>query len=308
MKMENYYQFAKVMLKIEHSGDELFRMIDDEISYYASEKSRADCMARFVPSENPQVPEKAVRTNVLNNEIVYLKDQRMYLADKEGRYVVSMSVGQKDIRVDYREAADSLKKVLRWLMKWLIIKSAEENGLAFIHASAVNFNGKNIIFSGDSNCGKSSTLMRFVEKGATAISDDSVISDGEYIFPFTLKTRVDEDFGKRFNIDSELFDIGKYMDHKERYKGADLLVFLRIWNNSTSEIRPMEYNKALLSLIRIYRKEIPFLWSSLDNVDGTKLIFKTYGRLLENTKCVEFYAGSNEEEVREKLLAFVNDQ
>ena len=304
--MENYYRFAKVRLKIDHQNDELFRMIDDEINYYATDEGEFDCEARFNPTRKPSIPEKAIRTNVLNTEMVYLKDQTMFLAERYGRYVISMNVGKKNIKVDYKEAEDSLKNVLRWLMKWLIIKSAEENGLAFIHASAVSYNGKNIIFSGDSNCGKSSALMRLIDNGATAISDDSVISDGEYIFPFTLKTRVDEDFAKRFSIKSELFDIGKHMNHKEKYKDVHLLILLRIWNNKTSQIKPIEYNKALLNLIRIYRKEIPFLWSSLDNVDGTKLIFKTYGKLLENTRCVEFYAGSDEKEVRRTLLDFIN--
>ena len=304
--MENYYQFAKVTLRIDHENDKLFKMINDEIKYYAIDKGKSDCRAKLNPTKEPRVPEKAIRTNVLNTETIYLKDQTMFLANNNGKYVINMNVGKKNIEVDYTEAEDSLKEVLRWLMKWLVIKSAEEKGLAFIHASAVNYNGKNIIFSGDSNCGKSSALMRLIENGATAISDDSVISDGEYFFPFSLKTSVDDDFAKRFNIKSGLFDIGKYMNHKEKYKGADLLIFLRIWNNKTSEIKPMEYKKALLNLIRIYRREIPFLWSNLDNVDGTKLIFKTYGKLLENTKCVEFYAGSDEKEVRKKMLNFIN--
>jgi hypothetical protein len=306
--MESHYNLASVALKIEHSGDDFFRKMDDELKYYRAGAGPHDCLARFSRSEGWNIPEKAVRTNVLNNACVYLHEGRLYIADKDGRFLIRMAVGEKELSVDYRSDCTGLHELMRWLLKWLVIKSAEGKGLAFIHASAASYKGRTIVFCGDSKCGKSSSLMRLIQSGATAISDDSVLSDGTRIFPFTLKTGVDEDFARRFGVDPGLFDIGRHAEHKSVYGKADCVIFLRIWNSSASEIRPLEYNKALLGLIRIYKKEIPFLWSGLerDAADGSAAIFKRYASILENARCFEFFQGSDEGEVRGALLRFID--
>lgn len=306
--MESHYSLASVILKIEHSNDDFFREMDDELKYYRAAAGPHDCLARLSRSDGWSIPEKAVRTTVLDNGCVYLHEQQIYIADRENRYLIRMAIGKKELSVDYGSDCEGLHELMRWLLKWLVIKSAEGKGLAFIHASAASYRGKTIVFCGDSKCGKSSSLMRLVQNGATAISDDSVLSDGTRIFPFTLKTSVDEDFARRFGVGPGLFDIGQHAEHKCAYGKADCVIFLRIWNNSTSEIRPLEYSRALLSLIRIYKKEIPFLWFGLDRdaVDGSAAIFKKYASVLDNAECFEFFQGSDEREVRNTLLGFLD--
>lgn len=307
--MDDYYRFAGVVLGIRHENDSLFRCMDDEIRQYrAGAQEPAHCRAFLNPRRTGlTIPEKAVRTSFLDDQTVYSHDSGIIIAGKDNRYVIRLGIGTNELAVDYAEDSPMLRKVCRWLLKWLIIRSIEDSGMVFIHASAAHYNGKNVIFCGDSHCGKSSSLLRLVSKGAKAISDDSVISDGSRLIPFSFKTTVNDDLARRFNIGPELFDIGQHVDPAAEYGRADFVVFLRIWNSATSEARPMEFKRALLNLIRIYKKEIPALWAGADQSrpDPSALIFKKYSALLENAECFEFYAGYEENEVRESLIRLI---
>ncbi|NYZ77396.1 hypothetical protein H0O02_03720 [Candidatus Micrarchaeota archaeon] len=311
--MHDYYDFAGVSLRIRHDGDGLFRSIDKEIRYYgAGEAADPDCSAEFhLPDRKPTaaIPKKAIRTNILDGQAVYLHDGQIFLSGRDNEYVICMDFEKKRMTVDYAEDSKALQNVSRWLLKLLIIKTAEEKGMSYVHASAAHYKGKNIVFCGDSHCGKSSSLIRLIRQGARAISDDSVIFDGTHIIPFTLNTTIDGDLEKRFGIKSGSFDIGFYMDHTQRYKNVDILVFLKIWNNDTSEIKPLDGNLALLSLIRSYQKELSFTSCAARDRGGPELskqIFGRYAALVENAKCFSFYAGFDEEEVIKTLIDFLD--
>ena len=309
MKMENYYQFANVTLKIEHENDPIFSYIDKEISNYRSDKKGYIGIAKINPKTTEiKIPEKAIRTNVFDGQSIYSHNQQAFIVGKNREYSIILNLGKKEIIVDHIEDTDELRKMLRWLLKWIIIISAQENGLVYLHASAGNYKGKNIIFCGDSHCGKSSSLLRLIRNGARAISDDSVLFDGKNLIPFTLNTTIDEDLRNRFRMDSN-FNIEKYIDHDLNYGKPDLIIFLKVWNYGKSQFQELDYNKALLNLMQIYKKEIPFVWSILEK-DSTKTageVFKNYASLLEGVKCYEFFAGSDEEEVRNKLISFLDE-
>jgi hypothetical protein len=306
--MLSQYSFAGVVLSIRHEDDELFRSIDDEIGYYGrKEAAEADCSATFNPGpDGINIPKKAIRTYIMEGQEMYSLGERTFLAGRDNRYVIIMDFGKKEIAVHYREHEASLQNVVRWMLKWLIIKAAEGKGLAYIHASAAHYKGKTIIFSGDSHSGKSSSLLRMIQNGAKAISDDSVIFDGANLIPFTFNTSVDEDLVRRFSIKPG-FNIGEHVDNRSAYGKADVVIFLRVWNNESSELRPMEYKRALLNMIRSYKKEQTFtIWANWDKDDSSKLIFERYASLLENARCFEFYAGFDEEEVRRTLFDFLD--
>jgi hypothetical protein len=308
--MEDYYKIANVTLKIEHDNDDVFKYLDSELSAYKTNETEYGVLTKIRKGSKIEIPKKAIRTNVFDRQSIYSHNQRIFVVGKDNDYAIVIGTGKKEISLDYTEDGEELRKMLRWLIKWAIILSAQKNGLVYLHASAARYNGKNVIFCGDSHCGKSSSLLRLIQDGAKVISDDSVLFDGKELVPFSLSTRVDSDLEERFNIDASTFDVSKYVDHELEYGKADVLVFLKIWNNETSEIREMDYNRALLNLTRIYKKEIPFLWEIIlkdDIAGGTGDVFKKYASLLEGIRCVEFYAGHDEEEVRGKLLGFLNN-
>lgn len=305
--MEDYYDFAGAILQIEHENDNVFRYIDNEIKAYKTEKGAPAFFVK-IKKKRTEIPEKAVRTTVLDGQSIYSYGKQMLFIDKEKRYVIAFNPTQKEIIANYVEDGGELLKMLRLLIKWIVIISAQESGSLYLHASAARYKGKNIIFCGDSHCGKSSCLLRLVQNGAKAISDDSVLFNGENLIPFTMNTTIDGDLEKRFGINSGEFDISGYMDHNLEYGKADIVIFLKVWNNSTSEIREVEYKHALLNLINIYKKEIPMISTIFDKSlwEGSGAVFKKYASLLENTKCFEFYAGFDEEEVRKSLLEFLD--
>ena len=283
--MKSYYKFANVVMEIEHNGDDLFRHIDDEIKYYHAD-----------------------RMSFIEDKYLYAYDHKTYIF-KKNNFVIIMDYKNKNIAVNYLESNLDIYSTLRGLIKWLFIKSAEDKGLVYIHGAAINYKGKNIVLTGDSNSGKSSSLLRFIQDGAKVISDDSVILDGDRLVPFTLKTKIDEDSAKRFNLKPDLFDIGKHMDHEKDYRNVDMVLFLKVWNNETSEFKPLLYEQALLNLMRIYKKEIRFtVWSNWDkkNEELSRFIFEKYSSILKGAKCFEFYAGYDEPEVRKKLLGFLD--
>jgi hypothetical protein len=308
--MDDYYRFAGVILRISHDSGGIFSGIEQELKYYRIEGAiDPDCTASFEKRADVALPQGAVRTDVMGGQAVYLHGGRVYLAGKDNGFVIGMDFEKRGMAVEYSDEGKDLQNASRWLLKWLIIKTAERKGVTFLHASAAHYKGRNIIFCGDSHCGKSSSLIRMVRQGARAISDDSVIFDGKHIIPFTLNTSIDNDLEKRFGIASGAFDIGGYMDHSERYRNADILVFLRIWNSTSSEARPMERNKALLAMMKGYQKELGFTpYAARDRNDPEllKQIFAGYSALLENAKCFEFYAGNDEEEVRNALISFLD--
>ncbi|MBN1169648.1 hypothetical protein JXA56_01355 [Candidatus Micrarchaeota archaeon] len=307
--MDDYYNFANVVLKIEHDKDDLFKYIDNEINQYQIKEKDHVFFTRIKKTSKIEVPNKAIRTNVFDGQAIYAHNKKIFIIGKDKEYSIVMDPVKREMIVDYIDDTEELRLMLRLLLKWSIIISAQENGMVYIHASAAHYNGKNIIFCGDSHCGKSSSLLRLVRNGAKAISDDSVLFDGKGLVPFSMNTTIDKDLEKRFEIKSKSFKIEKYVDHDFEYGKPDTIIFLKIWNNDTSEIKKMDYKIALLNLIRIYKKEIPFVWAILnkDITDGTGDIFKKYASLVEGVDCFEFYAGYEEVEVRKKLLEFLGD-
>jgi len=182
--------------------------------------------------------------------------------------------------------------------------------MTYIHGAAVMYHGKSIVFTGDSRSGKSSSMMRLVNDGAKIISDDNVLFRDGLLIPFYIKTTINEDFARRFNILDGRLKPGQYVDINAVIKGIDKIIFLKMWNNNTSEMIPIDYKKALLHMMRIYKKEVQynllFDWDR-ESPEVNKIIFQKYSILLEHAKCYEFYAGPNESEVRAKLLRFFDE-
>jgi hypothetical protein len=309
-KSESYYCVAGICLRMNHEGDELFDWINDEIKYYKSEKNgNFDCEVNLFRSSEIKIYEKAIRSAVDEKGRELYSFGHLLQVTKNKNFVIELDFDKKRINVTYKSDEAELYSLVRGFIKWLFIKSAEDKGLAYIHAAAVNYKGKNIIIAGDTNSGKSSFVMRLIQNGAKVISDDSMLIRQNELIPFTFKAAVDSDFSERFGVKQELFAVGNFLG-KDKYKGADILFFINIWNSQKSEIKPVDYNHALLNLIKIYKKESGLMvWSSWErnNSEKLKLIFERYSLLIEKTKCFEFFAGNDEREIREKMLVFLDE-
>ena len=66
-------------------------------------------------------------------------------------------------------------KFIIHLIEFLVRHHTHTNDAAFIHASSINFNSHGILFAGFGGVGKTSTLVKFLSKGAQMISNDFVV-------------------------------------------------------------------------------------------------------------------------------------
>ncbi len=305
--MESYYKVNTIVMKLIHQGDELFDWLDDELKYYkTSAEKRYDCLVTMAPgSKKIIIPDKAVLSFADDeNRRKYVFKDSVYLY-KNAEFLVSVDRLNEKITVDYYKPTKEIYSYLRSMVKWGFIKSAEAKKLVYAHAAAVNYKGKNIIFSGDMQSGKSSSTIRLLRAGATLITDDSMIVDEGSIIPFTFKATVDKNLAERFGIKADFLDIGEHMNRNKKYKRVDIIIFPHIWNSDKSEEKEISYEQALFKMMRIYQKEVAlnaiYNWDK-NMAKKSELVFNRYSKIIKNTKFVEFYAGYDEKEVEKSLI------
>jgi serine kinase of HPr protein (carbohydrate metabolism regulator) len=308
--MISYYKFADIVIRLEHENDELFKEIHAEIKpYYTEGPTQAAYEIILIPSESITIPKRAVRISIDLDKSIYSHEKKSFIYKKDS-FAIDLDYNNKKITFCYRLVEKDLQLYLRAFIKWIFIKEAEDQGMIYIHGAAAHYHGKNIVFAGDMHSGKSSCLMRMVQRGAKIISDDAVIINMDKIIPFSIKPTIDHDLSERFGVSNEHIDSGIYAESSKVFEKVDLLFFVKIWNNETSEINKASYDKALLALMGIRNKEIQFNvfpGQGITNPATSKKIFSNYAELLQGTKCYEFFAGYDEQEVRKKLGEFVDE-
>jgi hypothetical protein len=100
----------------------------------------------------------------------------------------------QDGRLEALDAVrDHITKYFNSIIRVAVAEHAE--GKMFVHAGAVGWKGKGIVFPGTSFVGKSTLVAELVRQGAEYFSDDYAIFDTDgflYPFPRTLTMRKDE--------------------------------------------------------------------------------------------------------------------
>jgi len=308
----NYYALAGTTVKIIHKDDVLAKNIIDEFKPYAAKPQKdVDWTITLGPNiREPLLPKKAVRLALRDDdESIYKYDNKSYICKDDLFFIVVDDVN-KVLDINYSRYDLRIELRTRFFIKWIFINGAEAKGLTYIHGAAVQYHGKNIVITGEAGSGKSSSMLRFVSDGAKIISDDSVLFIGDKIFPFYMKTALSPDFSKRFNMMSGALKEDLYVDMKSDIRDIDLIIFPRMWNSDTSDVRKIDYKNALLNLMHIYKREVKFNplfdWDRVDP-QAHKKLFASYSALLENARCYEFYAGFDEKEVRKKILELADE-
>jgi len=301
-KMITYYKIANLIVQIKHNNDELFRHVHDELKYYKSKELQIGDILIEINAGNDDfsIPKKAIiksGTKMVHNSKDYIL--------KFNEALIVADFKNKRIKVNYMIVNPEVLNLLKWTIKRLIINTAEESGFIYIHGAALRYKGKNIIFSGDSCSGKSSCLLRLYRAGAKLISDDNILVKDMQLIPFCLKTTINQDLAERFNIENInlKFDARDNL-MKENTKGADILIFPKIWNHKLSEIISVTKAEAVEELKKIYFREIRIMDLPALNKD---ILFKNYKKIIEKTKCFTLYAGNDEKEVKRTLLQFLDN-
>lgn len=120
--------------------------------------------------------------------------------DDEGRIKV-----EQDGRL---EGLDHVPEYIAPYFNSLIRSTVAENAAdrLFIHAGAVSWKGKGIVFPGTSFVGKSTLVAELLRHGAEYFSDDYAIFDTEgklYPFPRILSMRADDETHSRYEVTAE---------------------------------------------------------------------------------------------------------
>lgn len=150
-----------------------------------------------------------------------------------------------------------------------LVEMLKYKGLYFIHAAALHGNGRSLLVSGSSGCGKTTTSLSLVANGFRYVSDDTLFlqssNGGVSVYPLYKSFNIDKDLASRFSEliedqkrpfsgDTKIpIDISKIIpgSHTPSAK-PDVIIFPQIYSRNQSKIRPigsLEAYKRLLSQI-----------------------------------------------------------
>lgn len=220
-----------------------------------------------------------------------------------GNVQTTSDYSKKSLLVEYSRSTKRVYDEVRRSIKWLIIKAAEQSGHSFLHASACRYRGKLFLFSGHSGYGKSSCLYRLASLGGSIISDDNVLLKDESIIHYYLKPTIKGDFQKRFNLKNNTWKLKPGVNKTtEPLERNSILVFPKVWLHKKSAVTPVSSLEAQKRLDEIYFGETH--WNAV--CEHQRKTQDKHRKLTEKLKCFDFYAGSNESDIRKTLLTFSN--
>jgi len=75
------------------------------------------------------------------------------------------------------------------ILDYIIDLKFIQKGMLKIHGSSVEHDGKGIMIAGWDGCGKSTLSLRFIDKGAKFLSDDTTIVDRKYAYSYPKKIK-----------------------------------------------------------------------------------------------------------------------
>lgn len=169
------FDFTSFGVKVRISGDS--QKLVDESAVLA----RKALVGNLVPSTSPKF------------------DVEFEVFETEGG---QLNVRQDGELVGADPTPDYLFKYFNSLLRIAVAERAVDR--LFIHAGAVAWKGKGIIFPGTSFVGKSTLVAELVRQGATYYSDDYAIFDGSgllYPFPREISMRADDPLYTRFELE-----------------------------------------------------------------------------------------------------------
>lgn len=147
----------------------------------------------------------------------------------------------------------------------------------YLHASAMKYKGKTIVFTGCNNTGKTKVLLEFAKKGAEIIGDDWTILDSKgYAYKYTRKIRMySNDIISSPELVKNKFIIPYLLHDVFRHKNSGIMRYARMVYEKIlihSKVIPLKLafddfeNKEVLPSVSIKPNKIDyiFLYSKYD--------------------------------------------
>jgi hypothetical protein len=300
--MRKAFRVSDFVLRVEDAAGELFPLIADRFALEeAADGSTPDAVFRLVRrGERLEPPAGAVRTRVTREgrEVEFRLDRLIF--DRRGDdYHALRDFDSMRAEVFYPRATAENARHAATALKWQFIKTAERCGHAYLHAAAVRYRGRNIVFAGHSGSGKSSCLVRLMDDGGQVITDDTLLVKDGRLVPFDFFPSHKGDWITRFSSGSGRLDprrLGEIL--AARYSGIDVIVFPHVWFREDSATKDVPLDEALDHLRRIYLKEEE--WNAFP--EPIEEVLAAYRALLEGAPRLAFYAGRDETMVVRELL------
>lgn len=305
----------EVTINFSTNNSELMEEVQKDFGIFEKNKVlKADGQMKVIQLEGEfplKVPQYAIQNNIVpgNFSIFTLSNSRyreekncIYQVDAEQNYVLGY----------FRTSYDYF--YMRFLLKWLFIKSLERKGIVFIHGSGVAKNDTSFFFVGPSGVGKTYTLVSFLLKGYKLITDDTIFFSNEEVLPFSLRSKISLDMLEKFpalrDIIEEkstlllpdlnqseggmLMNLGDIFSYQTKEIRPSYLFYLYVWNAPETKIESISKKEMLARLFHIYQIENGYsMWSHYREEEARRAVFPGFMTFVEEVNCYKVFAGTN---------------
>jgi hypothetical protein len=201
-----------------------------------------------------------------------------------------------------------ISSLLRFLLKWMMIKALEKKGSVFIHGSGVEKDGESLFFIGPSGSGKTSTLITLLLNGYRLITDDTILFKDGKVMPFHIRSKILKDLVQKvpslenklpnyagFADSSLLINLGELFPRHESPVQPSKLFYVYVWKAEETRIEKVQKKEMLSRLFHTYQTELlSSLWFNQNKKETLREIFPLYKEFVEKTECYKIYAGTDQ--------------
>jgi serine kinase of HPr protein (carbohydrate metabolism regulator) len=254
-----------------------------------------------------EIPKYAIREAVLQAEpdtAIYSISEMKFLEEKK-KFLLRVE-SEKNQVIGYTNSPSRISSLLRFLLKWMLIKSLEKKGMAFIHGSGVEKNGASLFFVGPSGFGKTHILITLLRENYRLITDDTILFKNGKVLPFHIRSKILTDMLNKFPFlkekiessnqigRSQLIDLGKFFAVQKKNISPSKLFYVYVWNAPETKIEILPKKEMLSRLLHIYQVEMKTSpVSNANNEEIMKNVLDEYYKFTEKSDCYKIYAGND---------------
>lgn len=261
-----------------------------------------------------EVPKYAIREILLPEDVAIFVTSNQRFLEEKGNRIFRVDFEKNNILGYFRSSYDFF--YLRFLLKWLVIKTLEKKGVAFIHGSGIIRDEKSMFFVGPPGFGKTHTLLTFLQQGYKLITDDTIFFKDEMVLPLHLRSSIHSDMLEKFPIlkkglnkrssirpgEGWLINLGDLFPlHKEEVQPSKLL-YMYVWNAEETKIEVVPNKEMLARLFHVYQIELGnSMWFNYQEDKAMRSIFSNYHAFVEKTECYKVYVGNDQSTFLKRL-------
>ena len=254
-----------------------------------------------------RVPKYAIRETILPPDAAIYTVDNLRFIEQSNERTLRLDFEKNEI-VGYFKSPLKYTVFLRSLLKWVLIKALEKQGISFIHGSGVEKDGLSLFFIGPSGSGKTRTLLAFLLDGYNLITDDTIFFKDKKVFPFYIRSKILEDLVKKHpvlkkgvNKKSTLLpgqgwhiDLGDIFPVQRREIHPSKLFYIYVWNAEETKIEVISKKEMLSRLFFIYKNELSSsIWFNHEEEKTMRDLFPNYDLFVKEADCYKVYAGTN---------------